>query len=42
VAKIKKTCHNIVDRLHRDGTLAPGWSLEATADLLWTTLSIRY
>src|SRR5919107_868965 len=28
------------ERLRRDGTLAPGWSLEEAADLLWTMLSI--
>src|SRR5215212_1847919 len=38
---VHDACRNIVERLHRDGTLAPGWSLEEAADLLWTMLSIR-
>jgi AcrR family transcriptional regulator len=38
---VHEACRNIVERLHRDGTLAPGWSLEEAADLLWTMLSIR-
>jgi AcrR family transcriptional regulator len=41
MAVVHEACSNIVDRLHRDGTLAPGWSLEEAADLLWTMLSIR-
>src|SRR5215213_6751741 len=38
---VREACRNIVDRLHRDGTLAPGWAGEEAADLLWTMLSIR-
>ena len=38
---VHEACSNIVDRLHRDGTLAPEWLLEEAADLLWTMLSIR-
>jgi AcrR family transcriptional regulator len=38
---VHDACRNIVERLHHDGTLAPGWSLEEAADLLWTMLSIR-
>ena len=37
---VHEACRNIVEQLHRDGTLAPGWSLEEAADLLWTMLSI--
>ncbi len=36
-----EVCRDIIERLHRDGTLAPGWSREEAADLLWTMLSIR-
>lgn len=38
---VYEACRNIVDRLHGDGMLATGWSLEEAADLLWTMLSIR-
>ena len=38
---VYEACRDIVERLHRDGTLAPGWSLEEAADVLWTMLSIR-
>jgi AcrR family transcriptional regulator len=38
---VHEACRNIVERLHRDGTLAPGWLLGEAADLLWTMLSIR-
>jgi AcrR family transcriptional regulator len=38
---VHEACRNIVERLHHDGTLAPGWSLQEAADLLWTILSIR-
>ena len=34
-------CRDIVGKLRRDGTLAPGWPAEGAADLLWTMLSIR-
>ena len=34
-------CRDIVERLHRDGVLAPGWSLKEASDALWTMLSIR-
>jgi len=37
---VHEACSDIVERLRRDGTLAPGWSLEEAADLLWTMLSI--
>lgn len=37
---VHEACRNIVERLHRDGTLVPGWSIEEAADLLWTMLSI--
>lgn len=38
---VREACGDIIGRLHRDGTLAPGWSLDEAADLLWTMLSIR-
>jgi AcrR family transcriptional regulator len=38
---VREACRDIIERLHRDGTLAPGWSGEEAADLLWTRLSIR-
>lgn len=34
-------CRDIIERLRRDGTLAPGWPTDEAADLLWTMLSIR-
>ncbi len=38
---VHDACRNIVERLNEDGMLAPGWSVEDAADLLWTMLSIR-
>ena len=38
---VREACRDIIERLHRDGTLAPGWAREEAADLLWTMLSIR-
>ncbi len=38
---VYEACRDIVERLHRDGALAPGWSLDESADVLWTMLSIR-
>ena len=38
---VYEACRNIIERLHRDGTLAPGWPCNEAADLLWTMLSIR-
>ena len=38
---VREACRDIIERLHRDGTLALGWSREEAADLLWTMLSIR-
>ena len=38
---VNDACRNIVERLHCDGTLASGWSLDEAADLLWSMLSIR-
>ena len=38
---VYEACRDIAERLHRDGTLASGWSLEEAADVLWTMLSIR-
>ena len=34
-------CRDIIEKLRRDGTLAPGWPTDEAADLLWTMLSIR-
>jgi AcrR family transcriptional regulator len=34
-------CRDIIDKLRRDGTLAPGWPTDEAADLLWTMFSIR-
>lgn len=41
MAVVHEACRSISERLHRDGTLAPGWSLGEAADLLWAMLSIR-
>jgi AcrR family transcriptional regulator len=38
---VYEACRDIVERLHRDGMLASGWSLDEAADVLWTMLSIR-
>ena len=38
---VRASCRDIIAALHRDGMLAPGWSLEEATDLLWTMLSIR-
>ena len=38
---VHEGCRNIIEALHRDGTLAPEWSLDEATDLLWTMLSIR-
>jgi AcrR family transcriptional regulator len=37
---VQEACRDIIGRLQRDGTLAPGWSAEEAGDLLWTMLSI--
>src|ERR687894_2052019 len=36
-----EACRDIIERLHRDGTLASWWPRDEAADLLWTMLSIR-
>ncbi len=38
---VRVSCGSIAEALHHDGTLAPEWSLDEAADLLWTILSIR-
>jgi AcrR family transcriptional regulator len=38
---VHEACRDIVERLCQDGALAPGWSLEEAADLLWSVLSVR-
>ena len=40
MAVVQEACRDIVGRLRRDGTLAPGWSDEEAGDLLWAMLSI--
>jgi AcrR family transcriptional regulator len=38
---VYEACRDIAERLHGDGMLASGWSLDEAADVLWTMLSIR-
>jgi AcrR family transcriptional regulator len=38
---VHEACRDIVERLRQDGALAPRWSLDEAADVLWTILSIR-
>lgn len=38
---VRDSCRNIIEALHSDGTLAPGWYVEEAADFLWTMLSVR-
>ena len=38
---VHEACRNIIEALHRDGTLASWWPRDEAADLLWTMLSIR-
>ncbi|MCA1707958.1 MAG: TetR/AcrR family transcriptional regulator [Actinobacteria bacterium] len=38
---VREGCRNIIEALHRDGTLVPGWPRDEAVDLLWTMLSIR-
>jgi AcrR family transcriptional regulator len=38
---VHDACRDIIEKLRRDGTLAPGWPTDEAADLLWTMLSIR-
>jgi AcrR family transcriptional regulator len=40
MAVVREACRDIIGRLQRDGTLAPGWSVEEAGDLLWAVLSI--
>src|SRR5215218_10704283 len=37
---VQEACRNIVGRLQRDGTLAPGWSSDEAGEMLWSLLSI--
>ena len=37
---VQEACRDIVGRLQRDGTLAPGWSVDEAGEMLWTMLSI--
>src|SRR5215204_7484186 len=41
IGVVYEACRDIAERLHRDGMLASGWSLDEAADVLWTMLSIR-
>jgi len=40
MAVVQEACRDIVERLRRDGMLAPGWSDVEAGDLLWAMLSI--
>jgi AcrR family transcriptional regulator len=35
-----KSCRRLADWLRRDGRLAPGWTVESAADLLWSLMSL--
>jgi hypothetical protein len=37
---VQEACRDIVGRLHRDGMLVPGWSLDEAGEMLWSLLSI--
>jgi AcrR family transcriptional regulator len=37
---VQEACRDIVERLQRDGMLAPGWSPEEAGEMLWSLLSI--
>ena len=37
---LRQRC-DLVEALERDGALAPEWTCEKAADLLWTVLSIQ-
>jgi AcrR family transcriptional regulator len=37
---VQEACRDIVGRLRRDGTLAPGWSVDEAGEMLWSLLSI--
>lgn len=36
----RKACRRIARRLEEDGVLAPAWSIESAADLIWTLTNI--
>ena len=38
---VRKSCRRTVEALHRDGALAPEWSVDEAVDLMWTLLAIR-
>lgn len=38
---VRDSCRNIIEALHSDGMLAPGWYVEEATDFLWTMLSVR-
>lgn len=37
---VRSGCREIIESLHRDGTLLPSWSQDEAADMLWTMLSV--
>lgn len=37
---VQEACRDIVGRLERDGMLAPGWTSDEAAEMLWSLLSI--
>lgn len=38
---VRGGCRTTIEALHRDGRLAPEWSVDTATDLFWTLLSIR-
>ncbi len=40
IGAVHDACRDIIGRLHNDGKLADGWSVDEAADLLWSMLSI--
>src|ERR687889_982861 len=37
---VREACRDIIERLHRDGTLVEGWTLDEAGEMLWSLLSI--
>jgi AcrR family transcriptional regulator len=40
MSAVHDACGDIIGRLHNDGVLSDGWTIDEAADLLWTMLSI--
>lgn len=38
---VRASCRITIEALHRDGALAPGWTVDEAVDLMWTLLSVR-